>query len=96
MKRIYTQVGYELDDMDLAIVRMVGSGYGNADIAIALHRGEGAIKHRLSDIFLELGLPLGLNNRVVLAVWARDQGLCDPITLDKEVVFHDGRPFIPR
>ncbi|MGH9361775.1 MAG: response regulator [Thermoanaerobaculia bacterium] len=60
-----------LTPRELEIVRMVGSGARNREIASRLFITEGTVKIHFHNIYEKLAI----NSRVELALWARDQGL---------------------
>jgi DNA-binding NarL/FixJ family response regulator len=60
-----------LTPREIEIVRMVGSGARNREIAARLFITEGTVKIHFHNIYEKLAI----NSRVELALWARDQGL---------------------
>lgn len=60
-----------LTPRELEIVRMVGSGARNREIAARLFITEGTVKIHFHNIYEKLAI----SSRVELALWARDQGL---------------------
>ncbi|MGS2810927.1 response regulator transcription factor [Nocardia sp. MW-W600-9] len=56
----------ELSPRELAVLRLVGDGYGNQEIAERLHLGVSTVKTHLANLFEKTGT----DNRVRLAVYA--------------------------
>ncbi|MEL6160017.1 MAG: response regulator transcription factor [Cyanobacteria bacterium J06627_32] len=53
---------------DIEILKLLGQGYSNREIADALHLTEGTIKNHLTNIFTQLDV----RDRTQAALWARD------------------------
>jgi DNA-binding NarL/FixJ family response regulator len=62
-----------LSPRDLAVVRMLADGRGNAEIARQLHVSEKTVRNRLSTIYTVIGVA----DRVQAALLAREKGLAD-------------------
>jgi DNA-binding NarL/FixJ family response regulator len=61
----------QLTPRELEIVRLAASGARNRDIAERLSITEGTVKIHFHNVYEKLGI----DSRVALAMWARDQGL---------------------
>ncbi|MFI8974552.1 response regulator [Nocardia asteroides] len=59
-----------LSPRELAVLRLVGEGYGNQEIAERLHLGVSTVKTHLANLFEKTGT----DNRVRLAVYAAELG----------------------
>lgn len=63
-----------LSPRELAVLRLVGDGYGNQEIADRLHLGVSTVKTHLANLFEKTGT----DNRVRLAVYASKLATSDP------------------
>lgn len=61
----------QLTPRELEIVKLAASGARNRDIAERLSISEGTVKIHFHNVYEKLGI----DSRVALAMWARDQGL---------------------
>jgi DNA-binding NarL/FixJ family response regulator len=57
---------------EIEIVRMIAKGFRNKEIAESLFISEGTVKVHLHSIYTKLRL----NNRLALALYARDRDVC--------------------
>jgi len=64
----------ELTARELDVVRLIGRGLTNGEIADALYVSEGTVKTHIGHVFAKLGL----RDRAAAIVWAFDQGLVNP------------------
>jgi DNA-binding NarL/FixJ family response regulator len=65
-----------LSPRDLTVLRLLGEGRGNSEIARQLQVSEKTVRNRLSTIYSVLGVA----DRVQAALLAREQGLVDATT----------------
>lgn len=61
----------DLSPREVHVLRLVGTGATNRQIAARLHVSEGTVKNHISRILMRLGL----RDRTQAALWARDIGL---------------------
>ncbi|MGF1518964.1 MAG: response regulator [Nodosilinea sp.] len=59
-------------DRELEILKLLGQGNTNQDIAQALHLAHGTVKNHISRILSELGV----SDRTQAALWAKQHGFC--------------------
>ncbi len=70
-----------LSPRELAVLRLVGDGYGNQEIAERLHLGVSTVKTHLANLFEKTGT----DNRVRLAVYASKLAADQPGYLNREI-----------
>ncbi|MGJ9411292.1 response regulator [Aeromicrobium sp. CF4.19] len=68
----------QLSERELDVLRLVASGYGNRDVAAALHLAEGTVKNHVSSALAKLGA----RDRTRAVLRALDLGLLDPPQVD--------------
>jgi DNA-binding NarL/FixJ family response regulator len=61
----------KFDQINMEIIRLIGSGYTNKQISEALNYSEGTIRNRISDILFETGL----RDRTQIALFALKNGI---------------------
>jgi DNA-binding NarL/FixJ family response regulator len=64
----------ELTSRETDVLRMIGRGASNAEIAAGLYVSEGTVKTHIGHVFAKLGL----RDRAAAIVWAFDHGLVLP------------------
>lgn len=66
-----SQLDEDLNEEEIAIIRLVVEGNSNKDIAEELNYAEGTVKNKISKLYTKLGL----NDRLQLAVFAIEKGV---------------------
>jgi DNA-binding NarL/FixJ family response regulator len=69
-----TPFGEELTARETDVLRLIGRGATNAEIASTLYVSEGTVKTHIGHVFAKLGL----RDRAAAIVWAFDHGLVNP------------------
>lgn len=64
----------DLTAREVDVLRLIGRGATNAEIAAALYVSEGTVKTHIGHVFAKLGL----RDRAAAIVWAFDHGLANP------------------